>query len=327
MRKIVLLAAALALSCVLAVCPLAAAAAAPLPDAPASIEEENIGRLKLDRSSLSMTIPAGVTATYAQLRITSDPAKGSIRWSSSNTGVASVDYNGVVTAHQTGTAVITARNDRGQTATCTVTVEREVPRSALTDTSLTLVQQWNDPTPKRQLTLRSVAWAGCYVYQWSSADPAVAAVDESGIVTALAPGKTTITARTTAGETLTCAVTVSSEIGKITLDADTILLPEPGSQIRLTASVAVQDPASVPLTWTSSDPAAAVVSPDGVVTAVGDGIATITVTSSDGHQAECTVYAGQAAVRLQNQKKLFAGLAIGGFVLIAGTLVLVSMAL
>lgn len=324
MRKIHLLAAALVLSCILMLCP-AASAAAVQPDTPAVSAAENAARLRLDRSSLQMTIPAGVNAAYAQLRVTSDPAGGSIRWSSSNTGVASVDYNGVVTAHQTGTAVITARNDRGQTAACTVTVEREVPHSALADTSLTLVQQWNDLTPKRQLTLRSVAWAGCYVYQWSSADPSVATVDGSGVVTAVAPGRTTITARTTAGETLTCTVTVRSDIGKITLNADTILLPELGTQSRLTASVAVRDPASVPLTWSSSDPAAVTVSTDGVVTAVGDGTAVITVTSTDGHQAECTVYAGQAAVQLQREEKLFTALAIGGIVLLVGTVVLVMM--
>ncbi len=55
-------------------------------------------------------------------------------WESSNTRVARVDYNGVVTAYNTGTAVITVETDNGKKATCTITVE-ENPDLSFKDVS------------------------------------------------------------------------------------------------------------------------------------------------------------------------------------------------
>ena len=45
-----------------------------------------------------------------------------ITWSSSKESVATVDENGVVTAHENGSAKITAMTGSGKKATCTVTV-------------------------------------------------------------------------------------------------------------------------------------------------------------------------------------------------------------
>ena len=98
----------------------------------------------------------------------------------------------------------------GQTETSSlyiITVQPELPvteRSELELTALEMTQTWQNPNPRRQLALKSVSRAGCSVYQWSSSAPAVASVDASGLVTALAPGKAVIHAYTTQGETLTC---------------------------------------------------------------------------------------------------------------------------
>ena len=116
----------------------------------------------------------------------------------------------------------------GQTETSSlyiITVQPELPvteRSELELTALEMTQTWQNPNPRRQLALKSVSRAGCSVYRWSSSAPAVASVDASGLVTALAPGKAVIHAYTTQGETLTCTVTVTSEIGKVTLGTDTL---------------------------------------------------------------------------------------------------------
>ena len=143
-----------------------------------------------------------------------------------------------------------------------ITVQPELPvteRSELELTALEMTQTWQNPNPRRQLALKSVSRAGCSVYRWSSSAPVVASVDASGLVTALAPGKAVISAYTTQGETLTCTVTVTSEIGKVTLDADVLLLHSIGSQQDLIPTVAVQEPSAVALQWTSSDPSVAVV--------------------------------------------------------------------
>lgn len=63
--------------------------------------------------------------TY-QLRATVNPSNATnknITWSSSNTSVATVSSSGLIRAHRAGKATITVRtNDRGYTASCSVTV-------------------------------------------------------------------------------------------------------------------------------------------------------------------------------------------------------------
>lgn len=67
----------------------------------------------------------------------------------------------------------------------------------------------------------------------------------------------------------------------VTVDlADPVL--EPGAQVTLTATVAPENAENKNVLWTSSDSAVAEVSPDGTVTGVSPGIATITATTEDG---------------------------------------------
>ena len=203
-----------------------------------------------------------------------------------------------------------------------ITVQPELPvteRSELELTALEMTQTWQNPNPRRQLALKSVSRAGCSVYRWSSSAPAVASVDASGLVTALAPGKAVISAYTTQGETLTCTVTVTSEIGKVTLDADVLLLHSIGSQQDLIPAVALQ--------WTSSDPSVAVVDADGTVTAVADGKAIVTVRTPEGRSAGCAVYVGQAAADYEKRDRQLTKAALGGMGILGALFLLLGIAL
>ena len=91
-------------------------AAAPVP----------VTSVSLDKTSLELT--EGKTA---QLTATVEPNNATnknVTWESSNTSVATVDANGLVTAVSAGTATITVTTvDGGKTDTCTVTVREEAP--------------------------------------------------------------------------------------------------------------------------------------------------------------------------------------------------------
>lgn len=197
--------------------------------------------------------------------------------------------------------------------------------SRLSQSYLDMTIEYNDPHPVRQLYLSSVE-DGDMVYQWYSTNPAVATVDRNGIVTAQKPGKTTIVADTYT-TTLRCDVTVVSNVGRVTLNQERLYLENIGGTAALRASVAVENGDAVPITWTTSNPAAATVDPFGLVTAVGDGEALITATTPDGHSASCPVYCGtQVAVRQQikaNETKLALGV-LGGFAVLAGVLALAT---
>ena len=105
-------------------------------------------------------------------------------------------------------------------------------KPTLDTTSLSLVLQYNDLHPTHQLQLTNSDHSFLYVYQWMSSNPEVATVSDKGLVTAQAAGTTTITAMVSNGQALRCSVTVTSDIGKVTLNKSDLLLRTVGTQER-----------------------------------------------------------------------------------------------
>ena len=241
-----------------------------------------------------------------------------IVWMSSNSNVATVDGDGKVKGGSIGQvcalnkipfAVIRAISDHGERAACKVTVTRKNEEAArkkptLDTTSLSLVLQYNDLHPTHQLQLTNSDHSFLYVYQWMSSNPEVATVSDKGLVTAQAAGTTTITAMVSNGQALRCSVTVTSDIGKVTLNKSDLLLRTVGAKEALTASVAVEGGVSVPITWVSSNPGVATVDASGVVTAVADGEAKITALSPDGRFDSCSIFVGLAADKYSSEEDL-----------------------
>ena len=117
-----------------------------------------------------------------------------------------------------------------------------------------------------------------------------------GVVTAVAQGNATITVTTAEGNfTATCAVTVEKRIihvTGVTLNETTLsfdLRETDKLTATLVATIAPNDATDKSVTWTSDNDAVATVA-DGLVTAVGVGNTTITVTTTDGNlTATCAV--------------------------------------
>ena len=87
------------------------------------LEPVAVTSVKLNKSSKSLTI--GDTFTLTATVKPNNATDKSVTWSSSNTSVATVDENGVVTAVAEGTATITATASNGVKADCTVTVKQK----------------------------------------------------------------------------------------------------------------------------------------------------------------------------------------------------------
>ena len=210
-----------------------------------------------------------------------------VAWSSSNTAIATVSNNGLVTAVKEGTATITAKAG-DKTATCTVTVSKKViPVTAITlnKTSLALTEQ-----ESFQLSAAvSPDDATDKTVTWSSSNTSVATVSQNGLVTAIAVGSATITA--TAGEKkATCTVTVNRRVvpaTSITLDYVNIEIAK-GKMVTLHATVLPEDATDKTVTWKSSNTSIATVNNNGNVTAIKAGTATITA-SIGGLSASCVV--------------------------------------
>ncbi len=139
-----------------------------------------VTELKLDKAEVHMS-PGQVW----QLNATVKPEGTSISWSSNRTDVATVDREGKVTAVALGEAVITASAGE-KSAQCLVKVEKEVAIEgiSLNKSSLTL---------KEGETFQLVATlipenATPQTIEWISSIPAVATVNENGLVTAVRKG-------------------------------------------------------------------------------------------------------------------------------------------
>ena len=120
---------------------------------------------------------------------------------------------------------------------------------------------------------------------WTSSDETKATV-VNGHVTALAAGTPTITVTTTDGSfTATCDLTISNvAVTGVSLnkDAATIYTGSVGNTIQLTPTIAPANATIKTVSWESDKTSVATIDENGLVTAVAEGTATITVTTTDG---------------------------------------------
>ncbi|MFA6940969.1 MAG: Ig-like domain-containing protein [Clostridiaceae bacterium] len=112
---------------------------------------------------------------------------------------------------------------------------------------------------------------------WSSSNEAVASVDGQGLITAKAPGTAKITVRTKDGnKTSSLDIKVIVPVNSITLDKTSLTLYINGTYT-LKATISPTNASGKTLIWKSSNEAVAKVDSNGVVTAIANGTADITV--------------------------------------------------
>ncbi|BAU26732.1 S-layer family protein [Aneurinibacillus soli] len=169
-----------------------------------------VSGVALDSSTLSLTA-GGNTATLTATVNPDNATNKKVTWSSSNSTVATVDANGVVTPKAAGTSTITVTTEDGnKTATCAVTVQDEIGVTSVTldKTTVSLTAGGSPATLKATVNPDN---ATNKKITWSSSNPTVATVDANGVVTPKAAGTSTITVTTEDGnKTAICAVTVQA---------------------------------------------------------------------------------------------------------------------
>ncbi|MBR0300709.1 MAG: Ig domain-containing protein [Bacteroidales bacterium] len=128
--------------------------------------------------------------------------------------------------------------------------------------------------------------------EWTSSAPAVATVS-NGLVSALAPGEVTIKAISEdGGRQAACTITVTEAPVAVTGVSlkDGSLELKLGETYTLQAEVTPQNATNPEVKWSSNSPTVASVTSEGVVTALSEGSATITVTTDDGgFSASCKI--------------------------------------
>ncbi len=197
-------------------------------------------------------------------------------WSSSNTSIASVAANGIVTGISLGNAVITYRSTAN--ALCFVTqpvTVNPLPSPIVAPSAL---------CPGQTAILTSSPAGGT----WTSNFPAKASVDPStGVVTAVIFNYTTISA-------VNITYTLPTGCGGIaTVTINPLPSPIGGNRNICVAGSTTLTSSTTGGTWSSASPALATGAAGGVVTGVSAGLATISYTNTLGcaNTAEVTVNA------------------------------------
>ncbi|MDF2800531.1 MAG: hypothetical protein K0S61_434 [Anaerocolumna sp.] len=199
-------------------------------------------------------------------------------FSSSDTKIASVNTYGKIIAKKAGVALITAKI-RNAEASCLVTVNKT--RVSINKIKLSLERGETS-------TLTASASNNSEII-WKSSKKSVATVDEKGLITALKPGETTITA--TADQTsVTCLVTVRNPI--VTLSKTNANLYR-NQTLQLSAAVS----SGIPPQWKTNKKSIATVDKSGKVTAIKHGTAIITATV-DGVSKTCEIIVDQPQITM-----------------------------
>lgn len=143
-------------------------------------------------SSVKLSVSSKSIFTGNRFAITAT-ASGKVSWSSSNTGVATVDSRGIVTAKKAGSAIITAKSG-SHSATCKITVKSG---------SSVNISNSNVNLPWQKSMLLKSRTSGV---TWSSSNTKIATV-KNGVVDTVGKGYVTITASTSYGAA-TCLIHV-----------------------------------------------------------------------------------------------------------------------
>ena len=242
----------------------------------------------VNKSSVNLAI--GDTTTLTATVLPADATDKSVKWSSSNKAVATIDGNGLVTAISVGQVTVTVTtNDGNFRAFCTVKVMASAlqPTGVILDKSTMSLQLYGSG----QLTATVFpSDAANKNVVWASSNKTVANVDSTGKVLGITIGTATITATTADGSfTASCEVTVVSPVKGVTLDPTSMTINLYGTG-KLTATISPANATNKEVRWTSSNKTIVNVDATGKLTGISVGTATITVTTVEGGKtATCIV--------------------------------------
>ncbi|MBQ4529966.1 MAG: Ig-like domain-containing protein [Lachnospiraceae bacterium] len=277
-----------------------------------------VGSKKVNKKTQKLTVGKSLTV---KTTVSPSSAKKKVTYKSSNKKVATVSSKGKVKAKKAGTAKITVtvkgKNNKTKSAWFKVkVVKKATPTKKPTATPKPTKKPTATPTAtpapqevevtKVSLTAFATTISAGQTTQvyaevqptnatnksvtFKSSDETVATVTNTGLVTALKDGQTTITATAANGIAGTIVISVKTvDPVSMSLNVSTLDLTVGDTSVLGTVFVP-ENTTERKVTWSSDKESVAKVDANnGTVTAIGAGTATITATSENGLTATCTV--------------------------------------
>ena len=251
-----------------------------------TIENKNISVTSVTLNTNKLNVQIGDTYQLTAIVNPSNATNKEVKWTSSNSNVATVSPTGTIVAKSSGTAVITVQTvDGNKTATCTVTVKD----NDIVATNVSLNKKNLDLKVGNTYQLTATVLpenATNKNVKWYSNNDKVVAIDQNGLLTAKSSGTAIITVTAQNGTLQdTCIINVTDNEAKITISKDWLVL----ELDEITQLSAIVEPNTEELVWSSTDEKVVSVNEKGVVTANSIGRATIIVSTKDGRSKDTCV--------------------------------------
>lgn len=223
-------------------------------------------------NSIQLYINGTTTAKLQPSISPSDCSNTSIKYSSSNEEIVTVNSDGTIEAKKAGTAVITATTVNNISATCTVTV-KTAPNGISFSTESMYLKKTGKATLKP--TISPIGSDAYNNLTWTSDNSNIVSVDSYGNVEAKSPGTANITVKTGNEKTDSIQVIVPNLSVKATTNS---------LDLTTNASTTIVNNGSTnigTLSYSSVNSNIATVNSSGVITAKSNGSTSITVTESN----------------------------------------------
>ncbi len=234
--------------------------------------------IAMSTSAVTINMIDGTSTASAVVRDASGAVipGASVSWTSETPDVASVAASGTsatFTARNRGVAVITVRSG---SITSSVTVLVRTAFGVTVSPPDGAIRVGNTLSLLASVTADDGAPTAV---TWLSNAPTIASVTSQGVVTGIAAGTATITARSTSDPRISASstITVAPPRGIVVTPSEKNV--GRNESVSLSAQVVVDPGMSTAVTWRTNRPLIATVTQQGVVTGVTDGDATITAVS------------------------------------------------
>ncbi|MEG2208276.1 MAG: Ig-like domain-containing protein, partial [Clostridia bacterium] len=257
---------------------------------------------KAAKLSLSAATVYLTTDETMQLQASIDPAGvlETLLWKSSNQKIVEVDQAGMLTAKAAGRAKITVFTTDGSRLAKSVEVRVNTPVTQVQISGPTNVA---DGVNVKLVASVLPADATNKAVLWSSSDAKIAKVSATSGVVSIAKGQfgkqVTITATSVADPSKWAEqlITITNKTTRLTLNQRSVVLDASlaGRETFTAIPTVLPSGASEQLSWKSSKTSVATVDDHGVITALRNGNATITATTTDGSNKSASI---AVAVRL-----------------------------
>lgn len=241
---------------------------------------------KMTISSRSPQVRVGQTLALSISFIPENPTIKKINWISRNSQIFSIGANGLITGINPGSAYVVGKLMDSGTISDSVLI-----------TVLPLqIDSVNLSTSSINLSVGKTREILATVYplgesqakaQFSVSNKSVISVSATGIVSGLTKGEAYLYAQA-GGKKDSCLIVVN-EIFAESISIQSSISLAVGDNAILTASFVPQNTTVQTVTWVSDFTSVAQVDKDGNVTAIGQGVAVISATSSNGKTAQCEV--------------------------------------